>query len=328
MKQQQQVKRVVDALAGPVVAVVPAAHFHAVQAGEFRGKDVVYIRVGVAAEGGISRIDADVVEVVEPREQAHLAELAHSGDEGQTDVGVGILDHRVQVAQGVAHLPCHVGAGDVVEYRLVVFINEHHHTLAAGGVRLLDEFGKNAGNGGTVAGDAQQALLRGQHFAGANIKVLHAFKHTRAEADANHRAAPAPVPLVMHRQTPKQRLVAGKKFGQGVEKQAFAKTAGAAQKVMLTLGDQLECKARFVHVIAVVFPDFPESLDADGQLAARQCLGAGNGGRGVHQRILGARRFHPTLTAQHHGQAVQGLPVVAGPVGLFEAFDDAIHQVG
>ena len=41
-------------------------------------------------------------------------------------------------------------------------------------------------------------------------------------------------------------------------------------------------------------------------------------------RLHGLR---PAFAAQHHRQAVQRLPGVGGPVGLFEALDDAVHLV-
>ena len=81
------------------------------------------------------------------------------------------------------------------------------------------------------------ALLRGQQFAGANVKVRQAPEQARAKTDTNHRAAPAPVPLVVDLQATKQRFVTGKEFCQGVKKKAFAKAARTRQKVITPLID-------------------------------------------------------------------------------------------
>ena len=70
------------------------------------------------------RLQGDVGEVVESGEQADLGELAHAGDEAEPDVGVAVLDDRVEAAEEVA-----VGAGDLrrvqcVENRLVVLVDQ------------------------------------------------------------------------------------------------------------------------------------------------------------------------------------------------------------
>ena len=77
VEEQQDVVRVVDLVGTePTVAVVPLADPVAVEAGELRREHVVQIGVGVAADGGITGIQGDVLEVVEAGEQAHLRELA------------------------------------------------------------------------------------------------------------------------------------------------------------------------------------------------------------------------------------------------------------
>ena len=66
-KQQQHIKRVVNALSQPVVAVVPAADFFAIQPRQLRRKHRVDVFIGVAAQGTEAGIQGDVFEVIQPR---------------------------------------------------------------------------------------------------------------------------------------------------------------------------------------------------------------------------------------------------------------------
>ena len=120
----QHVEGVVDALlAAPAVAVVPLPDPLSVEPLQFGGEDYVEVVLGVAAEGGEARIERDVLEAVQAREQADLGELAHSGEEAEAHVLVTALDDCVKAAQVVA-----VGSGDVgivehVQDRLVVLVD-------------------------------------------------------------------------------------------------------------------------------------------------------------------------------------------------------------
>lgn len=95
LEQQQQVERVVYRIAGPVVAVVPPADLFSIQARQFGGEHAVHIGIGIATDRRITHIHGDIVEIVQPREQAHLAELRHPGEHGETNVRIAVLDHRI-----------------------------------------------------------------------------------------------------------------------------------------------------------------------------------------------------------------------------------------
>ena len=103
--------------------------------------------------------------------------------------------------------------------------------------------------------------------------------HAAAKTDANDGVFLTPVPAGVGSQAGKQRPVAFEEFLEGIEKQTFAKTPGAREKVLRAPGDQIDSDAGFVHVVAVVFADFGESLNANGQALAWQ-----GGRRGVHAR--------------------------------------------
>ena len=99
----------------------------------------------------------------------------------------------------------------VVQNRFVVLIDQRKYMLVVGSVRLLAQLGKDTGNRDIAAGDPQQVLLQSQQFADANLsKSSMTPEQTGAETEphANHRAAPAPVPLIMRRQAAKQGFVA------------------------------------------------------------------------------------------------------------------------
>ena len=129
VEQQEHVVGIVYLLrATPAVAVVPVADRRPVQAVKLGRKHGVQVRFRVAADRRVAAVQGDVLEVVETGEQADLGELADAGEEGEADVRVRKLDVGVQAAQIVA-----VGARQLrrlqrVQNRLVVFVDQHHHT--------------------------------------------------------------------------------------------------------------------------------------------------------------------------------------------------------
>jgi hypothetical protein len=70
-------------------------------------------------------------------------------------------------------------------------------------------------------------------------------------------------------QTPEQDLIAREQFRQGIQKQTLAETAWAGEKICLAFPDHAQGESGLIDVIAVVFPDFTEGLDANGQFLAR-----------------------------------------------------------
>lgn len=60
-----------------------------------------------------------------PSKQADLVEFAHAGQEDKANVGVVALDHRVKIAQPVAHGDANVQRGQMVQNQL--------QKIAAGG---------------------------------------------------------------------------------------------------------------------------------------------------------------------------------------------------
>ena len=78
-------------------------------------------------------------------ERTHLRELAHAGQEGESDVGVAVLDDRIDAAQEIA-----VRAGDLrqfegVQNRLVVLVDQHRDPLSGLLVQQLQEMSESLG---------------------------------------------------------------------------------------------------------------------------------------------------------------------------------------
>ena len=68
VEEQQDVERVVDRfVTTPVVAVVPGTDLVAVETRQLGREHGVKVRVGVAADGRVARVERDVLQVVEVR---------------------------------------------------------------------------------------------------------------------------------------------------------------------------------------------------------------------------------------------------------------------
>ena len=161
VEEQQDVERVVDGLgARPAVAVVPVPDPVPVQAGQLRCEDRVQIRLGIAADGGVPRVQGDVLEIVESGEQADLGELADAGQQREPDMCVARLDGPVQATQKVT-----VRAGDLahlqrVEDRLVVLVHQHHDPPPGSQVQCLQQILESQGRD-VVAGRDPGVLAGG-----------------------------------------------------------------------------------------------------------------------------------------------------------------------
>ena len=139
-KQQEHVKGVVDFLvASPAVAVVPAADPLAIKPRKLRRKDLVEVALRVAANGREGRIKRDVDEIVEAREQADFGESAHSREEAEADMGVAVLDRRVQAAQVVAVGPRDARLRQGVQDRLVILVDQYRNPLPGPAVQRPDQ---------------------------------------------------------------------------------------------------------------------------------------------------------------------------------------------
>ena len=133
-------KGVIDVVAAvPGVAVVPVFNLCQQRGGGGPGhflQGVLYpflkirfqLRLGVAHQRGVSRIQRDVVQVVQIAEHAHLAELRHPGDEQKLEVWIGAFDDAVKVFEDALVLK---GGGQlvffqIIDQRFVILIDEQH----------------------------------------------------------------------------------------------------------------------------------------------------------------------------------------------------------
>ena len=143
VEQQQNVVRVVDPLlAEPAVAVVPLADAVAVQPRQLRREHGVEVGVGVAADARVTRVQGDVLEVVETGEETHLGELADARQESKPDVRVARLDCGIQAPQIVAVGPGHLRGLERIQDRLVVLVDQHHYRVPGLPLQRADQMTK------------------------------------------------------------------------------------------------------------------------------------------------------------------------------------------
>ena len=272
LKQQQHIEGVVDrchVLPAPAVAVVPVADRLTIQPRQLCREHRLEIGIGIAAKGGVGSIQGDVVEIVQPREEAHLAELGNAGEQHEGQVRVGILEHAIEVLQPLAQLVGALGLQQVVEDRLVILVDQHHDAFAMSGVGVANQRRKLPGNVGLAIQRYPQALtLPEQLITDANIQRLAVLQHAIAKAQPDHRMAALPLPLVVDIKPMEKRLAPLEEAGQGIQQQALAEAPRAREKVITALLYQPMQQGCLVDVIAPFLAKFLEGLDTDGQFLA------------------------------------------------------------
>ena len=281
---------VVDVLASPPsVAVVPGADLVALQARQLGREHRVEVRVRVAADGRVARIQGEIGEVVQSGEQAHLAEPAHTGDEGELDVSVAVLDRAVQPAQVVAvggglrvggggrfaALACRRRSFQGVQDRPVVLVHEDDDALARPVVQRLQKVGEASRGRGNVGGrQPGPAFARSELPHDARVQLRRPLEVAAGEAQPYDGTALRPVPRVVDGQSAEQGLVALVQLLEGVHEQALAEPAGSRQEVVLAgTVHNSPGVGGLVDIVVALLADLAEGLDADGKLPL---LHAGN----------------------------------------------------
>ena len=144
---------------GEAVAVVLAGHqLHYLVGGEvvflphrfhfgLEGGDDFLLRQ--SAQGVVIQREADVLQLVQVTEDAHLGELRDPGDEDELQPRVGILQYGVEGGEHLAEVILQVGVVEVSQQGLVVFVDEDNDA-ASGLLAGLADDGHEA-DGDTVA---------------------------------------------------------------------------------------------------------------------------------------------------------------------------------
>jgi hypothetical protein len=173
-----------------------------------------------------------------------FAELAHARQEREADVRVAVLDDG-EIAQPVADVAGGLGAGEIVQDRLVVLVHQHDDRRAMSLVGLLDQFGEAAGDIiGVAACETERARVPRQRGADAPFQLGAALHHARPEAELHLREPPRPIPARVRLQPRKQRLAAREELRQRIQKQRLAEAPWPGQKVVLARVDEPEREAR------------------------------------------------------------------------------------
>lgn len=181
---------------------------------------------------------------------------------------VGVLEHAVEVLEPVTQLPGGFRFEKVVEDRLVVLIDQHHHPLTTVPMRLLDQLAKTACDGAVLQRDAQRLGFGPQQFGDMQIKRFTAVQHAIGEAQTNHRMLHLPVPLVVDIEPLEQRLAALEQAAQGVEQQALAEAPRPGEEVVAALFHQPMEHWRLVDIVVATLAQLVEGLNTDGQFLA------------------------------------------------------------
>ena len=160
-------------------------------------------------------------------------------------MGVAVLQGAVQPAQVVAVgprlrvavtlgvLPVAGGRrpGARVQNRLVVFVHQHRDALAGALVQRLEQVREAPRERGGLRGrQPGPALGRGELPHDTRLELARALEVAPREAQPHDGAAARPVPGVVHREPPEQRLAALVQLLQRVHEQALAEPARARQE--------------------------------------------------------------------------------------------------
>ena len=268
VEQQQHVVRVVHPLlAAPAVAVVPLADALAIKAGQFRSEHGVHVALSISADRRVAAVQGDVGEIVQVREDAHLAELAHSRHQREPDVSVVGLDHAVQAAQVVAVGECCFRSAQYVQDRFVVLVHQHHDSSPRLPVQGFQQVREAAGRGQVFGRHSQSSLGGGELLHDVGFQQAGLSEAAAAEVEPHHRVAFRPVPAVVDMEPFEQGFVALEQLLDRVQQQALAEPARARQEVVLASVEQPLDAGCLVDVVAVLLAHLAEGLHADRQSA-------------------------------------------------------------
>ena len=226
----------------------------------------VYLVLRDAAQRLVASVHADILRLVEAAEHAHLRELRHARQQHELQVLVRRLEHGVE---GLEHVAVPVFERGVhiehVQYRLVVFVDEHHgpaSRLLVGGTEHMAETEPQS-----------QLFVRYQAvhpFPPFHIVAQHCFQlpgiaeHSPIEIHMKH-GMHGPFRLQPFHGQPAEQLPAAQVIVlQRGHEQTLAEAAGAAQEIDAALVRQVVNQFRLVDIDISVLDDTVEALDSDG----------------------------------------------------------------
>ena len=100
-------------------------------------------------------------------------------------VWVGILEHAIQIFQPLAKFASPVSVEDIIQYGLVVLINQHHDALPMDMLGVLDQVGEIVGNSlRRRCLNFQVCSLLLQLITNVGVQVLAAVNHSAGETEA------------------------------------------------------------------------------------------------------------------------------------------------
>ncbi len=254
------------------IAVVPILHFgqqfFPAEAHQFRGggdflcKIFLQFLLGVAQHIGVSRVQADVLQVVETGKNAHFGKLAHAGEEDKFQQVIVVFEYRIKLFENI---PRFDGFSQIlaqmVNHRRIVLVYQYNDL----------GFRRQAGNEilQTIAGRAfrdREAGFFGEDVQLAVERFLQGeFRVAQSgEGDANDRMPLVPVPFVFYPQAFEQLAAAGIQLLQSGDGDGLAKTARAGEEEKFSSRSKLMDIAGLIHILVAIFYEGAKILYPDG----------------------------------------------------------------
>ncbi len=218
-------------------------------------------------------IHADIPCIVESREDTHLRELCHTGEEDEAQVCVGSLESGEEGLQFLAvvvfethhaavFLKGNTGVHHIKQW-FVVFVDKDYARLTRLLVRVLQQIGKAVTQQTLVA----LAILFFSFFdkiVQGQMKRSGIDKLLSVEVNLKHRIFRPVLLQLFHLQSLKEVLTALEIILQGRDKQRLTETAGTAEEIDSLTACQLIDQAGLVNVYHIAINNFGKVLDADG----------------------------------------------------------------
>lgn len=232
------------------------------------GKILEDLGMCIAQHLGILCVEGDVVQVVEVGENGHLTELGDAGEHQECNVVVVGLEDGIKVLECLTVLVDQVEIVDVVEERLVVFIDQDgdlpilaeqlDELLQAPGIGALSELYAVA------FGDVEE--MEANPFL-----QIHCPLGDASEIQHDHWPR-LPSDFVVDPQSLEEVLVACEDLFQGADHEGLAKPARPGEEIEPSLCDQAVIIFGFIHIDVVVPNQIWEVLNADRKLFLCHCL--------------------------------------------------------
>ena len=222
------------------------------------------LHVRHATDIGVGVEHRNVLQVVEIAEDAHLPELRHARQQGETDAAVHRLQYPIEGFQGRAHLFLKRLVVKGLQERLVVLVDQDNHPAA----RPLISPQDNAREPERQAPFRRIIAIKLLPSGDVPVQYIHQIGRGSVFGDIQVQMEDRMLqPFLLeggHRQ-PLEQILFPLEIGlYRRNQQALAKTAGAAQEIITSRCHHLVDQGGLVNIKITLLADLLEILDTDG----------------------------------------------------------------